>query len=241
MSTGKFDPIWTRARSDLVIVTAEGEEDVFLWEHSARLARSALVIAALAGVREQTPDALAILAAGLYHDAGWTLRFQEGAVSRGEILSRPLSAAHREPGVRLMEQALFGLVPPPSLERAAKAIRSLHDRALLTVEGRVLGDAENLEEFGLLSLWPAIRRGTHDGKGVQAVIDQWDRRREYQFWNARINEGFHFTQVRDVARRRLESYQRAIEELRHQHQGDDLAATPAGTNSARSLENASRS
>jgi hypothetical protein len=73
-------------------------------------------------------------------------------------------------------------------------------------------------------LWSAIRRGAVDGKGVQAVLDTWRRKKEYQFWTARLNDSFRFEPVRELARRRLEKFERLLEELGDQHAAVDVAA-----------------
>src|SRR3990172_1151946 len=105
-----IEAIWKRARADLVIPTPRGDSDVFLWEHSARVTQTAQHISQLPLIRSQRPDGAAILAAGLYHEAGWVTRFHEGAVERMEILLGALSEADCEQGAMLMERSLAGLV-----------------------------------------------------------------------------------------------------------------------------------
>lgn len=218
-----MDAIWQRARAELVIVTEQGAEDVFLFEHSARVARSAELIAKLPSVREREPDLTAVVAAALFHEAGWIARLQDGEAQRVEIMTRPPSLTLREQSAIIMEERLRGSVSPSSINRASRAIRSLSDRSLNSVEGLVTAEADNLDEFGLLAYWPNIRRGTLDGKAVQAAIDTWHRRREYQFWTARIKDSFHFEEIRKLAERRLASYERAMSELEEQHKGLDVA------------------
>ncbi|MCH7704405.1 MAG: hypothetical protein IIB61_04770 [Planctomycetes bacterium] len=71
------DAIWNRARGDLVIRTEKGEEDVFLWEHAARVARTAEYVSALPVVASENPDPIAVCAAALYHDFAWAAAFQK--------------------------------------------------------------------------------------------------------------------------------------------------------------------
>ncbi len=217
-----LDPIFSIARNDLVIVTDTGEQDVFLWEHSSRVARSAQLIAQLPDVQAHSPDECAVVAAGLYHDASWAVQYHEGEIERTEILRRPTSKAHRKRGAALMEQSLAELIPEKSLRRAADTILALSDRDPERVEAQVSADAENLDEFGLLAFCPAILRSAHDGKGVQATIDTWHRKKEYQFWTARLNESFRFDPVRALARKRLAQYERAMQELEEHHRGTDI-------------------
>ncbi len=219
-----LEAIWKRARADLVIPTPRGDSDVFLWEHSARVAQTAQHISQLPLIRSQRPNGAAILAAGLYHDAGWVTRFHEGEVERMEILLGALSEADYEQGALLMERSLAGLVPKESLELAARAVRGCRDRSTALIEAQVVAEADSLQEFGVVSLWPVIRRGAIDGKGVQSVLDTWRRKKEYQFWTARLNESFRFEPVRELARLRLEKFERLLAELEEQHAGADVSA-----------------
>jgi hypothetical protein len=216
------DAIWNRARTDLVILTEQGDEDPFLWEHSARVANSAQQIAKLSTVQSASPDETAILAAALYHDSGWIVRLKAGEVERREALLRPLSEADREQSAVVLERRLGRLLPPQTLVRAAEAIRTLKDREIESIEGQVVTEADNLDEFGVLSLWTTIRRGTIEGKGVQAVVETWRRRKEYRYWDALLKDSFRFPAVRAVAQTRLEQFDRLMQELETQHDGADV-------------------
>jgi len=219
-----LEAIWKRARADLIIPTPRGDSDVFLWEHSARVAQTAQHIARLPMIRSQQPNETVIVAAGLYHDAGWITRFREGAVDRMEIFLGPLSEADHEQGTLLMEQSLADLLPKEALDLAARAIRGTRNRDTKLIEAQVVAEADNLQEFGVVSLWSAIRRGVVEGKGVQAVLDTWRRKKEYQFWTARLNDSFRFEPVRELARQRLEKFERLLGELEEQHSAADVAA-----------------
>lgn len=222
-----IEPIWNRARVDLTIATELGEPDVFLWEHSVRIAKSSQRIAEMLQLQGQLSDIPAVVAAGLYHDAGWAVRFSAGEVKRTEILIRPSTENHRELGAVLLEKSLSNLLSAESLERAALAVRTLNDREIPNLEGQIVTEAEHLDEFGVISLWPTVRRGTVDGKGIRAAIETWRRRKEYQFWAARLNDSFRFPLVREVARTRLARMERVLEDLNAQQLAEDIVEESA--------------
>jgi len=224
-----LESVWKRARADLVMTTATGDPDLFLWEHSVRVAQYAQRIVKLAVVSSLRPDEAAVLAAALYHDAGWAARWRERDIERIEVLLGPPSEALCEEGAALLEQSLAGLLPPDSIARASVAVRTRQDRTADSVEAHVLAEAENLQEFGVLSLWPTIRRGAVDGKGVQAVLDTWKRKKEYQFWTARLNDSFRFEPIRELAKERLRKFERLMKELEEQHLGLDLTTPDPST------------
>ncbi len=217
-----LDAIWDRARADLAITTKQGRSDLLLWEHTTRITRSAQQIARLPMVQAAEPDETAIVAASLYHDAGWAVRWQAGEIEHTEVLLGPTTDANREQAASMLERRVADLLPSKSLHRASRAVRSLTRGGGDSIEGQVVAEADNLDEFGPLSLWLAIRRGMLEGKGVQAVIDMWRRKAEYKFWTARLNDSFRFQPVLELARERLEKSERFVEELEEQHLGRDL-------------------
>ena len=224
----EHEAIWKRARADLLLPTGRGENDLFLWEHSWRIARSAEQIAALPEVLSHEPDLPAVIAAALYHAAGWGARCRGGECDRTEILLGAFDEGDREEGAVLLEGALGAVLSADSMRRALKAVRTQHDRGAVSVESRIVADARSLQEFGVLALWPMIRRGMVEGKAVQAVLDARNRKKEYHFWEARLADSFHFESVRGLAGRRLEQLERFVVELKGQHYGEDVAelATP---------------
>ena len=219
-----WDAIWKRARGDLTVATKEGDQDVFLWEHCSRVAYTAHRIVSLEEVKPHDADGDAVIAAALYHDAAWAIRWRAGEIERKAILLSPLTEAAAEQAATLMEERLADLLPPGSLERAARAIRLVHEREPQSIEAQIIAEANNLEEFGFLSLWPAIRRGMMEGKGIQVVIESWQRKKEYQFWTARLRDSFRFDAVREVAKQRLDRLERFMEELNEQFAGTDIPA-----------------
>jgi hypothetical protein len=63
-----------------------------------------------------------------------------------------------------------------------------------------------------------------EGKGVQAVLETWQRKREYQFWTARLRDSFRLAPVRRLAEERLCRFEQFMEELAAQQAGSDVAA-----------------
>lgn len=221
----KLETIWNRAKAALMLTGARGEEEQFLWEHTERLGKTALAISEFPDIAGPSVDQSAVLAAALFHDASWSLRSRNNECTRAELLTKPLSPAQRNDGIGLMEKVLLDVMGPALLDRAARAIRQYPDRSTTLVEARILADAVNLDEMSLFSLWPGIRRGTLEGKGVQSALDHWHRRKEYQYWSSRIKEGFHFAASREIAVRRLADYERLMEQLQQQHTVADLIAS----------------
>lgn len=217
-----WDALVHRARADLLLPTEHGDSDVFLWEHSFRVATAARTIMQWPDVQPGSPDETVVTAVALYHDAGWAVRVRDGDIHRREVLLRPPGPLHFEQGAMMLEKNLAKLLKRPALTQAAEALLAMADRQTGIVETRIVSDANHLDEFGMLSLWTTVRRGALEGKGVQSTLETWRRRQEYRFWEARLADSFHFPAVRAVAERRLSMFEQFMSVLDAESTGEDI-------------------
>jgi len=213
--------IWDRAKSALTLSRPDGRADLFLWEQAVRIARSALTICDVAVSGESEPDRAAIVAAALFHNAAWVGYVRREVVAPEKVLLLPLKEDHYALSAQIMESTLHGELEVESFARALEAVQSLGHRSAECVEAHVVSDAVQLEEFSLSSLWPTIRRGVFEAQSIRSVIERWRRRSEYHFWSARLEESFHFDEVRKLASARLERLGRVIADLEREQQCDD--------------------
>ncbi len=219
----QLDAVWQLARSDYDLSSKGGAEDMFLWEHCERVAKLSLELATIIGARKRPPDRFAIAASSLYHNVAWAVLVNEDGQYAAHVLMKPLTATQRELSVATMKKTLRGVLAKESLSRAETAILSLKDRHHESYEGMILADSEELERFSLSSLWSCARKGMIDGRGLQAHIDTWHRRKEYHYWSAKLSDGFFFEETKSLAKRRLESYQRFMDMLEKQLNLQDLS------------------
>jgi HD superfamily phosphodiesterase len=222
------DALWMQAKSDLMVQPQGGPADTVVWEHSLRVAQTADFIATLSELADSGVDRAAVFAAGLYHDAGWVVQVREGVIAARELLLRPTTDIQRELAADWLEQRAAKLLPPGSLQRAVRAVRQCNDRQADLIEGRILCDADNLDQIGPQSLDIMVRKLLSEGRTMADLVAAWDRQEEYHYWQARIKECFHFAAVRELAQRRWESMRRLMVELRAGVLLEDLGANGAG-------------
>ncbi len=223
-----LESIQKTARLDLLLSVNDGAQDVFLWEHSLRVAQNAQQIAHLSDARKLGVDEFSVFLAGLYHDAGLASRVNSGELDRMQVLLGPTTENDCEVGALMLERSLRGRVSPMVLDRAALAVRTRQDRSSRSPDAIVLAEAEALDEFGVLPLWLAVRRGAIEGRGVEAAIESWVRKKEYRFWTARLTDSFRFPEVRELARVRLTRIERLMGEVQLESLGQDLDAVLGG-------------
>jgi hypothetical protein len=225
------DPIWQRAKAELTISDRAGVRDLFLWEHTVRVVRVARMLLEVPEIAVQDVDRTALQAAALFHGVGWALQCRDGLASRWEVLTRPTTEAQRDLSASWLSKNGSEYVSDRSLVVACTAIRLANSRDAGTAESRVLTDAENLDSVGPLAFWQMVRRHSAEGKGVQAAVEAWNRQKEYNFWEARIKDGFRSQAARQLAYKRLDALQAFVEALCTHHRADDVAekiGRPAG-------------
>lgn len=207
------DALWRQAKADLTVQLPGAPVDTVVWEHSERVARISEHISALPEVTSLPVDRAALSAAALYHDAGWILQVQEGAISSRDLLLRPTSDIQRELAADWLEQRAAGLLPSGSLLRAVKTIRQYSDRRTELPEARILCDADNLDQIGPQAICMMVRKLLCEGRNTAELIAAWERQEEYHYWQARIKECFHFDSIRELAERRYEAMRQCMSEL----------------------------
>jgi len=138
-------------------------------------------------------------------------------------LQLPLKSAMAMPGgklgrTNLRERAeaaaemLVGLMADAGhdalVERTVGIINEVYQRRPESVLAMLLADALNLEDFGVIGLVNQIIGMARLGAGVVQVADGMQKREQYGYWEARLKEGFHFEQIRAIAKKRLEHARR---------------------------------
>ena len=67
-------------------------------------------------------------------------------------------------------------------------------------EAKLLADALNLDDFGVIGLVSSAIQLGRQGDGVNQVAEGSEKREQYGYWEARLKDGFHFEPVRQIAR-----------------------------------------
>lgn len=212
---------------DLLVLhePTNGHAHIWLWEHTERVARLAQHIALLPEAREvgnEPPDLLTATVAALFHDAGWAIEVQQKKVSHWQVLGRPTNDLQRELGAGALEEMVGELLPERVVDTATRAIRECNDRYSKVLEARVLAEAENLDEIGLMYMLRQFRQTQAEGKPMENLFVTWNRQLEYHYWEARINDCLRWETTRHMARERLKSLEHFMGSLASDAEVSDL-------------------
>jgi len=99
-----------------------------------------------------------------------------------------------------------GLIDEALVDRATRIVHDVAQPKPTLDESKVLADAINLDDFGLIGMLQQFSNHIRQGDGVMQLLDSANKREQYGYWDARIKDSFHFEPVRQIARKRLNTY-----------------------------------
>ncbi len=209
-----IDRLWQRARDDLCVMPPAGPADPVVFDHGARVCDLAIGMLEAPELARRAVDRTALAAAALYHDAGWVVQANAGEIAPGELLLRATSDSQRELAADVVEARLRDVLPPESVDLAARAVLYAGDRLTELLEAQVVCEACHLDAIGPQALGLMIRKQIAEGRLLADIVGLWERQEEYHYWQARIKEGFRFPSVRRVAEQRWQAMRAVMAEIR---------------------------
>lgn len=220
-------PVIAAAKDLLTLPSDSPAGDRWLWEHAARVAHLTQLLALWPEAREiggDPPDRTAVTVAALFADAGWAVQVRRGEIKRWEVLNRPTNDFQREYGVGALQDHAGEFLLAETAQTAARAIREWPDRYTKVPEARVLSEAENLDEIGVLYVLRQFRQWEYqvDGRPLEQLVASWSQLVEYRFWEARINDCLRWETTRHIARERLRAVEQFMVALARDCEATDL-------------------
>lgn len=90
------------------------------------------------------------------------------------------------------------------IDQTTQILMQIHQRKPDSDQAMLLADALNLEDFGVAGLLVQAIQIARQGGGIMLIADGCEKREQYGYWEARLKDGFHFEQTRQIARKRLD-------------------------------------
>jgi hypothetical protein len=95
-------------------------------------------------------------------------------------------------------------------------------RAPVIDEAKLLADALNLDDFGVIGLVIQTIQLGLQGEGVADLVSASEKREQYGYWDVRLKDGFHFQPIRQIAAKRLDSSRRVAKMLSDELDEDQI-------------------
>lgn len=89
------------------------------------------------------------------------------------------------------------------LDRTTRLLHEVPHRHPVVEDARLLADAISLDDFGATGLIVQTIAHARQGDGINQLLEGYQKRDEYGYWEARLKDGFHFEPIRQIAKRRL--------------------------------------
>jgi hypothetical protein len=118
-----------------------------------------------------------------------------------------------EMSAELLVSTLGDRIEPSLLDRTTRLLHELPQRSPILEEARLLADAVNLDDYGIIGMLHQTIQAARAGEGIAQVADGCEKREQYGYWEARLKDSFHFEPVRQIAERRLANYRDAARRL----------------------------
>jgi hypothetical protein len=215
------EDIVTAARSLLVGPSPLGREDTHLLDHALRMLRIADVILTFDDVQSLRVDRTCLDAAILFHNAARVRLDRERRESPVYAAATMSTDDIRGYSAEIAGDALGGILTDKQVDHTQNIIRQHQNRATTLPEAMILSDASNLDDLGVIGIWRETRRFAIEGRSVGDVLASWQRKLDYGYYSARIDETFRFRQSRDWARARLERLKRFMQAMIEENVAED--------------------
>ncbi len=213
------------AREVLTFATDGGSHDASLWGRAERLVLNVKYISRLPElVQEGVPiDNFCLLPATYFSDSGLARYFsakkaEKGQSAAGDITRSDLLSFSTE----VVEEKLGGLLDKRRIEKINRIIVESGSNFTRLTEAMILADARNLDDMGAAGIFSEARRYAINGKSISDALQDWQRKKDYQYWQARLTECFRFEAVRKIAQRRLSAAEYFMSQLNAENRAHDL-------------------
>ncbi len=204
-----------RLMSALRLVDEQGTAGSRLVDDADRLWRRVQALLKLGLIPEDSDrDALELACFALQLPMRSSANLPAGKLGRTNLRDRTEQAAE------LLVGAVGREASEELIDRATNILIALPHRVPEHEEAKLLADALNLDDFGIIGFVTRTIQLGRQGEGVSQIVEGNQKREQYGYWEARLKDGFHFEPVRRLAKLRLENLRQIAKLLDDELNGD---------------------
>jgi len=196
----------------------------FLVERASRVAASCRYISRIDEVRELDVnidiDSLLVAAYFTYTGLAKFLKENNGFADLALISEK--NQLILDYSIEEIKDSLKDTLKKDIIEKSSRIIIESSENNPIIIEAKILSDARNLDEIGAVGIINEIREIMCSGRSVTNFLKSWQSKIDYGYWQARINESFHFDTVKKLAEQRFSSADFFVKQLLFESQCRDI-------------------
>ncbi len=164
----------------------------------------------------------ALLSATYFSDAGLARYLNMSRQEKQLTFSEAFNDGLLDYCTAVVEEKLTGVFVKTKIEKINRIIGESRDNTTKMTEAMILSEARNLDDMGAVGIFNEFKKIVSEGKGVGDILQIWERKIDYRYWQARLEKSFHFESVRKLAEQRLASAEYFMEQLKVETNSQDM-------------------
>lgn len=207
------------ARKTLTFSAPSGGCDDWLWDRTLRILANIEHICRLPELAEQaiSIDRFCLVVAAYFADSG-RARFPKAKKAFVDVTNAELC----KHSTRTVADVLTGVLTGTRIDKINTIITESFNRFTDVTEATILSDGRGLEDLGAAGLLGTLRSQIMDGRGVSDMLESWNRKIEYGYWQVRLKESFRFAAVCQIAQKRFSAAEQFMNQLATENAAADL-------------------
>jgi hypothetical protein len=220
----ELDIVRELAKEALRIRASRTDIDNSLWDRGQRLVRNVEHICQLPelGTSGVQIDRFCLVAATYFSDAGLARYLEVERRGAKSVILGGNGDEWLESSAEIVSEKLAGTVEKAKIEKINRIITESGGHFTRMMEAMILSDARNLDDMGAVGIFNEFRQYVIGGKGVSDVLQNWKRKIDYRYWQARLKKSFRFESVGKLAEQRLSAAEYFMNQLKVEHTASDL-------------------
>lgn len=161
-----------------------------------------------------------LVLAGLFHDIGKSQRIEQNGFLDGRQEADVTKGNHEDYALvrSLLEQHLANLHSAQDLDIIASYISNNDSK-----ESKLLKDADNLDEVGLVNVWKMFTYGGLKKVSIKDTVDYYFEEDKLRL-QEKVNTLMHFDISKQIANERMQKVDEFLRQLDKESKGEDISA-----------------
>lgn len=204
----------------------EAKTNSGLWDQAKRLLRIAGIICDLPELTgpDLPIDRLALSGAVYFCNADLA-ETEAGKNLKTKSSPEPSRLDSAKISAGIAAEKLHGQLSEQKVNKISRIIIESGNKLTTSNEAKILSDAQNLDDMGIVGLFSRLRNSSVHGQGPSDILRSWKKKIDYGYFQARLEDSFHFESVKRIAKKRFELTEKFMSGLRDECSGKDILDT----------------